>query len=65
MTNTSSAKVRVLKCTLAYWIGSLATFWLPFAEFLGKSDGMHLVATVAVYFHPARSMGSTVSSFLC
>jgi hypothetical protein len=51
---------RVLKCTLAYWIGSLATFWLPFAEFLGKSDGMHLVATVAVYFHPARSIGSNL-----
>ena len=37
----------------------MATFWLPFAEFLGKSDGMQLVATVAVYFHPARSVGST------
>ena len=43
---------------MAYWLGSLATFWVLFAEFLGKSDGMHLVATVAVYFHPARSIGS-------
>ena len=37
----------------------MATFCLPFAEFLGKVDGLHLVATVAVYFHPARSIGST------
>lgn len=53
---------RVLKCTLAYWFGTLATLGVVFSEIMGKSDGMHLVATVAVYFHPARSIGST--SFL-
>jgi hypothetical protein len=50
----------VLKCTLAYWLGSLAVFGPRFAEFLGKTDGMHLVATTAVYFHPARSIGSNI-----
>jgi len=52
---------RVFKCSLAYWLGSLAVFWTAFAMFLGKSDGMHLVATVAVYFHPARTIGSNIS----
>ena len=57
-------QVRVFKCALAYWLGSLATFWVPFTKFLGKSDGIHLVATVTVYFHPARTIGSTCSSLL-
>ncbi|KAI1003640.1 hypothetical protein K3495_g4570 [Podosphaera aphanis] len=48
----------VLKCSLAYLIGSLATFLPPLAKFLGHSDGKHVVATVTVYFHPARSAGS-------
>ena len=48
----------ILKCSLAYFLGSLATF-LPFlANFLGKQDGKHIVATITVYFHPARSAGS-------
>ena len=52
---------RVVKCSLAYWFGTLATLGVLFSEIMGKSDGMHLVATVAVYFHPARSIGSTSS----
>ncbi|KAK4992894.1 hypothetical protein LTR50_000800 [Elasticomyces elasticus] len=48
----------VLKCSLAYLLGSLATF-VPFISGLvGKQDGKHIVATVTVYFHPARSVGS-------
>ena len=48
----------ILKCSLAYLLGSLATF-LPFiSNFLGKQDGKHVVATVTVYFHPARTAGS-------
>lgn len=39
-------------------MGSLATFLPPVAAFLGKNDGKHMVATVTVYFHPARSAGS-------
>lgn len=48
----------MLKCSLAYLLGSLATLVPVIAGFLGKQDGKHIVATVTVYFHPARSAGS-------
>lgn len=54
----------VLKCTLAYTLGSLATFWTPISDFLGRPDGKHMVATLTVYFHPARSMGSMIEAIL-
>ncbi|KAK3309164.1 Fusaric acid resistance protein-like-domain-containing protein [Chaetomium strumarium] len=54
----------VLKCTLAYTLGSLATFWSPLSEFLGRPDGKHVVATLTVYFHPARSVGSMIEAVL-
>ncbi len=55
---TSNTGQGVLKCSLAYFLGSLATFLTPVAAFLGQQDGKHMVATVTVYFHPARSQGS-------
>jgi hypothetical protein len=48
----------ILKCSLAYLLGSMATFLPPIANFLGHQDGKHVVATITVYFHPARSAGS-------
>ncbi|KAL2264675.1 hypothetical protein VTJ83DRAFT_7185 [Remersonia thermophila] len=54
----------VLKCTLAYTLGSLATFWPPLSAFLGRPDGKHVVATLTVYFHPARSVGSMIEAVL-
>ncbi|KAK4168938.1 Fusaric acid resistance protein-like-domain-containing protein [Cladorrhinum sp. PSN259] len=54
----------VLKCTLAYTIGSLATFWSPISGWLGRPDGKHVVATLTVYFHPARSAGSMIEAVL-
>lgn len=54
----------VLKCTLAYTIASLATFVAPISDFLGKPDGKHVVATITVYFHPARSAGSMIEAIL-
>ncbi|KAH8900995.1 hypothetical protein GQ53DRAFT_834974 [Thozetella sp. PMI_491] len=54
----------VLKCTLAYTIASLATFLSPLSNFLGKPDGKHVVATITVYFHPARTAGSMVEAVL-
>ncbi|KAH8124995.1 hypothetical protein ACSS6W_010016 [Trichoderma asperelloides] len=54
----------VLKCTLAYTIASLATFLSPLSSFLGKPDGKHVVATITVYFHPARSTGSMIEAVL-
>ena len=54
----------VLKCSLAYLLGSLATFVPSVAAFLGQQDGKHMVATIAVYFHPARSRGSMFEAIL-
>ena len=48
----------ILKCSLAYLIGSMATFVPVISDLLGQQDGKHMVATVTVYFHPARSQGS-------
>jgi gas vesicle protein len=36
----------------------MATLVLPIAGLLGHQDGKHMVATITVYFHPARSAGS-------
>ncbi|KAF2477967.1 uncharacterized protein BDR25DRAFT_321109 [Lindgomyces ingoldianus] len=54
----------ILKCSLAYVLGSLATFVPPIAAILGKNDGKHMVATITVYFHPARSAGSMAEAIL-
>jgi hypothetical protein len=52
----------IFKCSIAYLLGSLATF-LPFlSSFLGKQDGKHVVATVTVYFHPSRTVGSMIEA---
>ena len=48
----------ILKCSLAYLLGSMGTFLPPLANFLGHQDGKHIVATITVYFHPSRSAGS-------
>jgi len=48
----------ILKCSLAYLVGSLATFVPAISALIGKADSKHLVATVTVWFHPARTIGS-------
>ena len=54
----------VLKCSLAYLLGSMATF-VPFLSGLfGRQDSKHLVATITVYFHPARSLGSMFDALI-
>ena len=55
----------ILKCSIAYFLGSLATFVPAIANMLGKQDGKHMVATITVYFHPARSQGSMFEAMLC
>lgn len=55
---------QVLKCTLAYLLGSTATFWPALSDFLGHRDGKHIVATLTVYFHPARTVGSMLEAVL-
>lgn len=54
----------VLKCSLAYLLGSLATLVPSLASILGQQDGKHMVATITVYFHPARSRGSMFEAIL-
>jgi gas vesicle protein len=61
---TSPIGVGILKCTLAYILGSLATFVPIIAGLLGKNDGKHIVATITVYFHPARSAGSMIEAVI-
>ncbi|CAK7264664.1 hypothetical protein SEPCBS57363_001194 [Sporothrix epigloea] len=62
---TDSPKGRgVIKCTAAYTIASLWTFWPPLSNLLGHLDGKHLVATITVYFHPARTAGSMIEATL-
>lgn len=61
----SEAGIGVLKYSLAYFIGSLATFIPAISAMLGHQDGKHMVATVTVYFHPARSQGGMVKALIC
>lgn len=61
----SEPGIGILKCGLAYLLGSLATFIPAISTFLGHQDGKHMVATVTVYFHPARSQGSMFRALIC
>ena len=54
----------VLKCALAYLVGSMATFIPALSTLFGKQDSKHMVATVTVYFHPARTMGSMFDALI-
>ncbi|EGE03396.1 hypothetical protein TEQG_02432 [Trichophyton equinum CBS 127.97] len=54
----------ILKCSLAYLLGSMATFVPVLYRFLGDQSGKHTVATVTVYFHPARTRGSMMEAFI-
>ncbi|KAI5364111.1 hypothetical protein Slin14017_G060750 [Septoria linicola] len=49
----------IFKCSIGYLLGSLATLIPSVAKFFGdKQDSKHMVATVTVYFHAARTIGS-------
>ena len=49
----------VLTSTVAYLLGSLVTFVPALAGLIGsQQDSKHMVATVTVWFHPARTIGS-------
>ncbi|KAL4998115.1 transcriptional regulator of RNA polII, SAGA, subunit-domain-containing protein [Aspergillus recurvatus] len=62
---TSELGIGVLKCSLAYLLGSLATFVPVLTALLGHQDSKHMVATITVYFHPARSQGSMFKALIC
>ena len=55
----------VFKCSVAYLLGSMATFIPAISNSLGQQDGKHMVATITVYFHPARSVGSMFEAMIC
>lgn len=61
---TSKTGQGVLKCSIAYFLGSMGTFVPAIAAVLGQQDGKHMVATITVYFHPARSQGSMFEAVL-
>ncbi|OCH91682.1 hypothetical protein OBBRIDRAFT_728270 [Obba rivulosa] len=63
----------VLKCSVAYFIGSLFTFSPYLSGFIAGITGKgfddhtpsrsgHMVATVAVYFNPAKTLGEMVEA---
>ncbi|KAL6453931.1 SPAC26F1.08c Uncharacterized protein C26F1.08c [Candida maltosa Xu316] len=54
----------VFKCSMAYLLASLGVYYTPFDEFLGNTDSKHVIATVAVYFHPARTKGSMTQTLI-
>lgn len=55
---TSSKVKMVLKCSVAYAVASLAVYYPSVRRLYGRTDNKHMIATVTVYFHPARTMGS-------
>ena len=54
----------IFKCALAYVLGSLATFVPQFSDLFGRQSSKHMVATITVYFHPARSLGSMLDALI-
>ncbi|BGP38095.1 hypothetical protein JCM10449v2_002022 [Rhodotorula kratochvilovae] len=67
----SSLTQNILKCVLAYYLGELFTFVPVLSNLVGAPwdvDGpvrnAHVVATVAVYFMPARTIGGMVEADL-
>ncbi|RCK61022.1 Uncharacterized protein C26F1.08c [Candida viswanathii] len=54
----------VFKCSMAYFLASLGVYYTPFDEWLGGTDSKHVIATVAVYFHPARTKGSMTQTLM-
>ncbi|KAJ5836386.1 hypothetical protein N7447_002412 [Penicillium robsamsonii] len=61
----SEQGVGIFKCGLAYLLASLAVFTPIIGNTLGHQNGKHMVATITVYFHPARSQGSMYKALIC
>ncbi|KXN90635.1 hypothetical protein AN958_03875 [Leucoagaricus sp. SymC.cos] len=63
----------VLKCAIAYFVASLFTFCPALSNFIGDltsygpgskgpSPSAHMVATIAVYFNPAKTVGGMIEA---
>lgn len=61
----SEQGVGISKCSLAYLLASLTVFTPMIGILLGHQNGKHLVATITVYFPPARSQGSMYKALIC
>ncbi|KAI2790268.1 hypothetical protein POX_d05777 [Penicillium oxalicum] len=61
----SGQVVGIFKCSLAYLLASMAVFIPVVGALLGNHYGKHLVATITVYFHPARSQGAMYKALIC
>ncbi|KAJ8663220.1 hypothetical protein O0I10_001397 [Lichtheimia ornata] len=59
----SYAQKRVIKCSVAYMLGSLFTFVPILNQLVGGSmAASHLAATVTVFFNPAKTIGGMVEA---
>ncbi|KPI41649.1 uncharacterized protein AB675_9017 [Cyphellophora attinorum] len=56
--------ISIFKYALAYLLASMGTFVPWLRALFGRSDTKHLVATVAVYFHPSRTRGSMLEALI-
>ncbi|KAI7903752.1 uncharacterized protein BX663DRAFT_471797 [Cokeromyces recurvatus] len=52
----------VLKCSIAYMIGSLFTFVPQLSALCGTHVASHIAATVTVFFNPAKTVGGMVEA---
>ncbi|KDR75940.1 hypothetical protein GALMADRAFT_68130 [Galerina marginata CBS 339.88] len=58
----------VLKCAIAYFLASLFTFSPIFSQFIlgwnsdAPSASSHMVATIVVYFNPAKTVGAMMEA---
>ncbi|KAH9023559.1 hypothetical protein EDB83DRAFT_2429280 [Lactarius deliciosus] len=53
----------ILKCSLAYFLGSLFTYYTPLSRLIKyPSAAGHMVATVAVYYNPAKTIGGMLEA---
>ncbi|GMM31179.1 hypothetical protein DAMA08_039240 [Martiniozyma asiatica (nom. inval.)] len=55
---------KTLKASFTYFIASLFVYLPFFSSLLGSTDSKHIVCTVVVYFHSARSVGSMIQSLI-
>lgn len=54
---------QVLKCSFAYFLGSLFTFIPALNALIGNNRvSSHLVATATVFFNPAKSLGGMMEA---
>ncbi|CED83992.1 Predicted membrane protein [Phaffia rhodozyma] len=64
MMGFSRQEVDVTKCAIAYFLASLFTFNEKLNSWLPNASNAHMIATIAVYYNPAKSVGAMVEADL-